>query len=147
MGSGSPHHGIGTERLPEAILPGNFLSVTNPGFPEPCGLEGAARQDGVGSFCCFVSGSGSHLGLPGAGNSTGVLVQKVPAGGARAPAALQVESELPDHRIIPITKCFSPPPPTLLLKSRFQRCQEVFWNSSLFLLPLYFCLRRLARAG
>lgn len=147
MGSGSPHRDIGTERLPEAVLPGNFLIVTNPGFPEPCGLEGAARQDGVGSFRRFVSGSGSHLGLPGAGNSAGVLVQKVPAGGARAPAALQVESELPDHRIIPITKCFSPPPPTLLLKSRFQRCQEVFWNSSLFLLPLYFCLRRLARAG
>lgn len=146
MGSGSPHHDIGTERLPEAVLPGNFLSVTNPGFLEPCGREGAAWQDGVGSFRRFVSGSGSHLGLPRAGNSTGVLVQKEPAGGARAPAALQVESELPDHRIIPITKCFSPPP-TLLLKSRFQRCREVFWNSSLFLLPLYFCLRRLAQAG
>ena len=109
-GGGSPHHDIGTERLPEAVLAGNFLSVTNPGFQDPCGREGAARQDRVGSFRCFVSGSGSHLGLPGAGNSTGVLVQKEPAGGARAPAALQVESELPDHRIIPITKCFSPPP-------------------------------------
>ncbi|XP_061277900.1 nanos homolog 3 isoform X1 [Bos javanicus] len=32
-------------------------------------------------------------------------------------------------------------------KTRFQRCQEVFWNSSLFLLPLNFCLRRLAWAG
>ena len=40
-----------------------------------------------------------------------------------------------------------PLPPTLLLKSRFQRCQEVFWNSSLFLLPLNFYLRRLAWAG
>lgn len=106
MGSGSPHHDISTERLPEAVLSGNFLSVTNPGFPEACGREGAARQDGVGSFRCFVSGSGSHLGLPRAGNSTGVLVQNEPAGGARAPAALQVESELPDHRIIPITNVF-----------------------------------------
>lgn len=46
-----------------------------------------------------------------------------------------------------LLNAFLLPPPTLLLKSRFQRCQEVFWNSSLFLLPLYFCLRRLARAG
>lgn len=59
QGGGSPHQDIGTERLPEAVLPGGGSTA---------GLSW--------NFCALCLALGPTWGCPGPGMSQGVLFQK-----------------------------------------------------------------------
>lgn len=55
----------------------------------------------------------------------------------QSPSSPASETGTSAYKRLPITVFLLPHP---LLKPRFQRCQEVVWTFTLFLLPLHFCL-------